>query len=379
MPLQSGSSRAAFEHNVRTEIGAGKPQKQAVAIAYAKQRGDAAFYSIYEQDGKFYLNCGGSVRGPFATRGEAVMAKKLTTDVLTAFRDAVRATRDAYEPKPLPRGVFRWRITFAINGDESKTSTVVVKAKNEQDARSEFFKYARGHDRPVKIEKISGDSALALPEEDIREHAAVHRAMGDESYKAYNVKGGWVVERKSDEARMTIKNDDLSEKEAIAYAKSSPSNRWDDKSRDCVTTFEGSEHLARKYSGGDIEAKIAAFRDGGARDAELVQYNSGRWGFKLSNGKVVGPFPSRAAAEEAMKYAPKDSIAEKLEAFREGVRGQTGDAWNNVKQDGRYRLLEGAGPNGGDWRVMGPRGYDATFSSRAAAEEQMTREADRRP
>lgn len=41
MPLQSGSSRAAFEHNVKTEIAAGKPQKQAVAIAYSKQRGDS--------------------------------------------------------------------------------------------------------------------------------------------------------------------------------------------------------------------------------------------------------------------------------------------------------------------------------------------------
>jgi 8-oxo-dGTP pyrophosphatase MutT (NUDIX family) len=40
MPLESGKSRAAFEQNVKTEIEAGKPQEQAVAIAYAKQRGD---------------------------------------------------------------------------------------------------------------------------------------------------------------------------------------------------------------------------------------------------------------------------------------------------------------------------------------------------
>lgn len=42
MPLQSGKSKGAFSHNVRKEIAAGKPQKQAVAIAYSKQRGDAA-------------------------------------------------------------------------------------------------------------------------------------------------------------------------------------------------------------------------------------------------------------------------------------------------------------------------------------------------
>ena len=41
MPLESGKSRGAFEHNVKTEIEAGKPQKQAVAVAYSKQREDA--------------------------------------------------------------------------------------------------------------------------------------------------------------------------------------------------------------------------------------------------------------------------------------------------------------------------------------------------
>lgn len=42
MPLESGKSKSAFKHNVKAEIVAGKPQKQAVAIAYAKQRGDSA-------------------------------------------------------------------------------------------------------------------------------------------------------------------------------------------------------------------------------------------------------------------------------------------------------------------------------------------------
>ena len=35
MPLQKGKSKAAFQHNVKAEIAAGKPPKQAVAIAYA--------------------------------------------------------------------------------------------------------------------------------------------------------------------------------------------------------------------------------------------------------------------------------------------------------------------------------------------------------
>lgn len=38
MPLQPGKSRAAFSTNVATEIRAGKPRAQAVAIAYSEKR-----------------------------------------------------------------------------------------------------------------------------------------------------------------------------------------------------------------------------------------------------------------------------------------------------------------------------------------------------
>ena len=38
MPLMHGKSQQAFHENVKREIAAGRPQKQAVAIAYAVQR-----------------------------------------------------------------------------------------------------------------------------------------------------------------------------------------------------------------------------------------------------------------------------------------------------------------------------------------------------
>jgi hypothetical protein len=38
MPLTKSKSKKAFSHNVEAEMHAGKPQKQAVAIAYAVQR-----------------------------------------------------------------------------------------------------------------------------------------------------------------------------------------------------------------------------------------------------------------------------------------------------------------------------------------------------
>ena len=39
MPLKQGKSKKAFEYNIKQEIKAGKPQKQAVAIAYSIKRG----------------------------------------------------------------------------------------------------------------------------------------------------------------------------------------------------------------------------------------------------------------------------------------------------------------------------------------------------
>lgn len=39
MPLAKGKSKKAFEKNVKTEIAAGKPPKQAVAIAYSVKKG----------------------------------------------------------------------------------------------------------------------------------------------------------------------------------------------------------------------------------------------------------------------------------------------------------------------------------------------------
>lgn len=36
MPLKSGSSKATISSNIRTEIKAGKPNKQAIAIALSK-------------------------------------------------------------------------------------------------------------------------------------------------------------------------------------------------------------------------------------------------------------------------------------------------------------------------------------------------------
>jgi hypothetical protein len=38
MPLKKSTSKQAFQSNIKAEIAAGKPPKQAVAIAYSEKR-----------------------------------------------------------------------------------------------------------------------------------------------------------------------------------------------------------------------------------------------------------------------------------------------------------------------------------------------------
>lgn len=49
MPLIKGKSNAAFQHNIKAEMAAGKPQKQAVAIAYS-EAGEAKKRDRHERE-----------------------------------------------------------------------------------------------------------------------------------------------------------------------------------------------------------------------------------------------------------------------------------------------------------------------------------------
>ena len=51
MPLEKGKSSAAFSHNVATEVKAGKPQKQAVAIMLSEKRAAGEGKKEYQASG----------------------------------------------------------------------------------------------------------------------------------------------------------------------------------------------------------------------------------------------------------------------------------------------------------------------------------------
>lgn len=65
MPLLKGKSKKAFSKNVETEMGTGKPQKQALAIAYSmKRKGKAAGGSVSSGSEAMNYAKGGDVECP---------------------------------------------------------------------------------------------------------------------------------------------------------------------------------------------------------------------------------------------------------------------------------------------------------------------------
>lgn len=98
MPLEKAKEGTpGFSRNIATEMKAGKPQKQAVAIAYNKARGDSATADcVYEKNGEFFFEMPGfkDHRGPFASESEAKEAA-VKAGVVADADEAILGRADA--------------------------------------------------------------------------------------------------------------------------------------------------------------------------------------------------------------------------------------------------------------------------------------------
>lgn len=81
MPLEPGKSKEAFSHNVKTEIEAGKSQKQAVAIAY-HEAGEDAGMEAWKKLGSAPPEAGGGF--PFPTQNSGYDSNRLPQQVTLA-------------------------------------------------------------------------------------------------------------------------------------------------------------------------------------------------------------------------------------------------------------------------------------------------------
>jgi len=77
MPLHSGHSKKVISENIKTEMHAGKPQKQAIAIAYSKAK-EHGFYTHGTHESMQHLEDDVEVEGDGFS--DSSVPKKPTTD-----------------------------------------------------------------------------------------------------------------------------------------------------------------------------------------------------------------------------------------------------------------------------------------------------------
>ncbi len=133
MPLIKSKSDKAFKSNIKSEIAAGKPQKQAIAIAYSTKRAakKANGGSMYDDDAD----------APPRTRYRpAPDARNFDSDI--DYYRAIGRIKDDDD-----------------DGDEDKTPSRVVKA---EDRRAKQYRKAVGDvSKKLRDAKKSGDDAAA--------------------------------------------------------------------------------------------------------------------------------------------------------------------------------------------------------------------------
>ena len=149
MPLEKAPvGSPGFSRNVETEVKAGKPVPQAVAIAYkmSGERQDAS--PIYEENGEYYFPKPGSMEryGPYASKAEATSAAAKAGVVSDAERDlmgestgddeAILGRKDATPTIRQENG--QWVITI----DEGTNTSIFRLDVREYPTKAEALEYA---------------------------------------------------------------------------------------------------------------------------------------------------------------------------------------------------------------------------------------------
>lgn len=80
MPLEQGNSKEAFHHNVKAEIKAGKPLKQALAISYSTRRKNDVSASPAYQNKMAMYDVRGNLKNPDGSHANSpAQAKQIAT------------------------------------------------------------------------------------------------------------------------------------------------------------------------------------------------------------------------------------------------------------------------------------------------------------
>jgi hypothetical protein len=125
MPLESGKSRAAFEHNVKTEVEAGKPQKQAVAIAYSKARGDEEETHGEQQSEDARMSTIEQRLSKLERAADAVMKLSDAAQALSRRADALYGRADAAFSEPFVQAISAYIRSLDLKGGASNVNQII--------------------------------------------------------------------------------------------------------------------------------------------------------------------------------------------------------------------------------------------------------------
>lgn len=190
MPLEPGKSQAAFKHNVATEVQAGKPTKQAVAIAYSeKERTDDEMAEGYAPikgtiSSLAELNAANQ-RYNNQLEGETTFENTGDAEVNPSRQSKWRRAKMNYEntvnwPKghSEAREMYRQAMVAYESGETSVADRFLEKADKLSKEFTESQKTADEHEGFAKLER-----SLAH-EKGVNNPAAVAAAIGREKYGA---------------------------------------------------------------------------------------------------------------------------------------------------------------------------------------------------
>jgi len=168
MPLEGGSSKTAISHNIATERNAGKPEKQAIAIAENKARGDSEPSNAKEWEAL--------IRHAYE-RQDDKLGKRLE-----AKYKEWKARNDSLEPSPFGREERAAKLSEA--GDAAFLMGAIDELKSRIDAASTPKKPPEGgkYD-PIAVNKEINKDKRIKPGEAKLIHAVL-KGRGDEDKDA---------------------------------------------------------------------------------------------------------------------------------------------------------------------------------------------------
>ena len=247
MPLASGTSRKAFSHNVATEMAHGKGQKQAVAIAYAQQRGDAIEMALDPPVSEKQRRAMFAAASGHSTLG---MPKKVGEEFVGKVKDAA-----ALEEKLDPIGCLERK----IDPFKAIEDALLVDAKLDKD-KGYWFTSEEGHRIYVVNGKIAAGAGGKFNGEKIENHKLARKPRtGKESTEKVELEAKSKKAASSkDVERYTSSKMDETERERLA-------NTWNELIKDKSPDEFFDSVFRDKPPGKDFEIRLRTFSKAGLK------------------------------------------------------------------------------------------------------------------